>query len=53
MPAESEKQRKFFGLVRGIQKGTAKGSARAHAVARAISPKSAGEFARKVKKGGK
>lgn len=51
MPAVSEKQRKFFGLVRGIQKGQSKGSARAKAVARAISAKSAGEFASSVKGG--
>ena len=50
MPATSEKQRKFFGLIRGIQKGTAKGSSRARKVARSISPADARDFARKRKK---
>ena len=50
MPATSEKQKKFFGLVRGIQKGVSRESAKAMKAAHSISPMKAREFARKMKK---
>ena len=50
MSATSEKQRKFFGFVRGIQKGMSKGSVKAMKVAHSISPMKAKEFAMKMKK---
>ena len=51
MPSHSEKQRKFFGLVRAIQKGdksTKDVSPHLHQVANKISPKAAGEFASNI-----
>ena len=50
MPAKSEAQRKFFGLVRGIQKGESKGSAKAKKAAKTMSAKSVRDFAKKKKK---
>lgn len=53
MPAETEKQRKFFGFVRAIQKGEAHGSAKAEKAAREVSPADVRKFAHSVKKGKK
>lgn len=47
MPATSEKQRKFMGVVRGIQKGTTKGSPAAGKAAKSMSAKQVKDFAKK------
>jgi len=49
MPAETEKQRKFFGFVRAIQKGEAHGSAKAEKAAREVSPADVKKFAHSSK----
>ena len=54
MPAKSQKQQKFFGLIRGIQKGTVKPSSvseKAKEVAKSIPKKAAAEFASTKTKG--
>ena len=58
MPAVSEKQRRFFGMVHAMQKGELKTKGmssellkKLRKVARSISAKSSGDFAKKVKKG--
>jgi len=51
MPAHSEQQKKFFGLVRGVQSGKvhpSKVSADVRKVARSISSKDAGDFASSI-----
>lgn len=51
MPSSSERQRRFFGLVRGVQSGKVKPSsvsAGVRKVARSISAKDAGDFASSV-----
>lgn len=54
MPAKSEKQQKFFGMVHGLQKGTTKSSdvsAKVKNVAKTISPDDAEDFAATQHKG--
>ncbi len=54
MPAKSEKQQRFFGMVHGLQKGTTKPSdvsARVKKVAKDISPEDAEDFAATEHKG--
>lgn len=51
-PSVSKKQRRFFGLVRGLQKGDTKtASLGAQKVAREISPSDAKDFAKTKEKG--
>ncbi len=49
MPAKSEKQRKFFGLVKSIKEGKtpASKSRKASKVAKSISSEAASDFARR------
>lgn len=46
MPAKSEKQRRFMGLVRAIQLGKATGSPQAQRAAKSMSPSQVRDFAR-------
>ena len=50
MPSTSEKQRRFFGLVRAIQKGEAHGSPKAEKAARSMSVSDVRDFAKSTKK---
>lgn len=51
MPSKSEKQRKFFGVVRGIQKGTVKNASKsAKKAARTMTAKQVKDFVKKRKR---
>lgn len=51
MPAVSASQKRFFGLIKGIQEGKSKGSAKAREVAKTMPPTSVDHFASTSEKG--
>tara|TARA_B100001123_G_scaffold78321_1_gene88659 strand:- start:1445 stop:2518 length:1074 start_codon:yes stop_codon:yes gene_type:complete len=51
MPAKSQAQQKFFGVVKGIQQGTGKGTGKAKKAAKSMSKKDVDDFASTKHKG--